>query len=188
MWDLNFHAGSKNVFKVKVRWALLFWCSAVLGCEDGPDIEECLREFHADTELALNEQYKLATLSVPKGKRESLRLVESAWVDYRQDVCGNLNDLDRLGCESSLNNQRSQELFMIVRRSAPSIGRGVIDLLSQGARISDQAALDLIAKHRIQAGPWEVYAGKHCEFRSGVVAEPVIDCKIRLIMSNWSGF
>lgn len=175
----------------EVIWiASLFYVSQIaLACDDVAGLEGCVSEYHKKSDLALNHQYQLSMKSLPLELKGKLKTVEMLWLDYRKDVCGGLNTLDRLGCESSLMDQRTQELYFIERRFSQETGRGIYELISKryggGA---DSEILSEALEMQAQKETWSVYSSSHCDFVREVIGEPVESCKIRLILEGWNGF
>ncbi|MFV3415694.1 lysozyme inhibitor LprI family protein [Pseudomonas nitroreducens] len=169
--------------------SLCYVSQAAFACGDAADLEGCVGEHHKKSDLALNQQYQLSMKSLPLELKGKLKTVEMLWLDYRKDVCGGLNALDRLGCESSLMDQRTQELYFIERRFSQETGHGVYELISKryggGA---DSEILSEALKMQVQKETWSVYSSSHCDFVREVIGESVESCKIRLILESWNGF
>lgn len=105
-----------GVIRTGVVVCVFCMTQAAFACGNVVDLEACIGEYHKKSDIALNSQYRLSMNSLPLEYRDRLKAVEFLWLDYRQDVCGGLNALDRPGCESALMNQRTQELYFIEKK------------------------------------------------------------------------
>lgn len=175
----------------KFIWiASLFYVSQIaLACDNVAELEGCVSEYHKKSDLVLNKQYQISMKTLPLDLKGKLKTVEMLWLNYRKDVCGGLNALDRLGCESALMNQRTQELYFIEKRFSQETGRGIYELISKryggGA---DSEILSQTLEMQSQKETWGIYSSSHCDFVRELLGETMESCKIRLILENWSGF
>lgn len=175
----------------KIVWiaSLCYVSQAVFACGDAADLENCVGEYRKKSDLVLNRQYQLSMNSLPLELKEKLKAVEVLWLDFRKDVCGSLNALDRLSCESALMDQRAQELYFIEKRFPQETGRGVYELISKGyGGGKNSEILSKALEIAPQNETWSAYSSSHCEFMNTTLGETVENCKMRLILESWNGF
>jgi uncharacterized protein YecT (DUF1311 family) len=171
--------------------ALLFEiqiCLASNTCELN-NLEACTASNHERAEAALNSQYKKSMSSLSGHFKESLKSAETSWIEYRRDICGSLNSLDSLGCESSLADQRTQELYLIERKIGVGVAHGVVDFISKefGSETGSSLLARIVARQP-QSESWNLYSENHCGMMRKLAGENIDYCKIRLILNNWEGF
>ena len=180
---------SRVILCASIFFAGIQTCLASSACDALNNIEGCVVSNHARAEVALNGQYKKSISSLSGSFKDNLKSVEISWLDYRRDTCGSLNQLDSLGCESSLSDQRTQELYLIDRRIGVGIAYGVVDFISKEfGGGSDNSLLAMMLVKQPQSESWSSYSEKHCRMMNELVGEKIELCKIRLILNNWEGF